>query len=675
MTMISSKIKTATIPAGVAAVVLISGGARSAAADYATKIIDYRPAPGQFVNLEITTDPSGALGPVAVTGGTDPATDGIVSLGGFGGYIVLGFDRPIKNDPRHPYGIDFTIIGNAISSGSSNESCEPGAVLVMKDVNGNGIPDDGPWLELAGSDYHLSSTRKNTAITYYNPLYNNAHTICWRADDGATGALLPTAAHTQPYYPDPFLFPGIDLHSYTLSGNRIAGALDKRNPAGIKFHKTPAFGYADCHGTPGGFDGTKPNNPYYPDEKGPVTDGFDISWAVDAEGNYVELDQIDFIRIYTAGAGNAGWLGEWSSEIDGVVLTEPDQDYVLRDYYLSYLSAPQAQAAIGSTCRFEGLLFKNGRPCNEGIHTYTVDDETIGTISPDGVFTPLKEGKTTVRFSSLDGIAGDAAEITVTSLTGVVIDIDGKASALATTECIIGESIFLNVESTDNYETVIPGSKGNRYTHDRYTWYNPDPSVGTIDEHGTFTAAATGTTVLTAVSEINPSLCAEVKITVKKTPAVVLNKPSMTISQSEPAGNWKASTLFKTTNKSTAIIVDAATRSGNFPIEVKGNRIVYDFSDCTESVADVIDITVLHYGGQYEFSLPVNYVAEGSAIENIPADTEPVSEPATFTVFTVDGRQLLQSATMPDLTQLPSGIYIIRKAAPGAVSTIKIAVP
>ncbi len=280
-----------------------------------------------------------------------------------------------------------------------------------------------------------------------------------------------------------------------------------------------------------------------------------------------------------------------------------------------------------------------------------------------------------MRFSSLDGIAGDAAEITVTSLTGVVIDIDGKASALATTECIIGESIFLNVESTDNYETVIPGSKGNRYTHDRYTWYNSDPSVGTIDEHGTFTAAATGTTVLTAVSEINPSLCAEVKITVKKTPAVVLNKPSMTISQSEPAGNWKASTLFKTTNKSTAIIVDAATRSGNFPIEVKGNRIVYDCSDCTESVADVIDITVLHYGGQYEFSLPVNYVAEGSAIETIPTDTEPVNGPATFTVFTVDGRQLLQSATMPDLTQLPSGIYIIRKAAPGAVSTIKIAVP
>ena len=125
MTMISSKIKTATIPAGVAAVVLISGGARSAAADYATKS-STTTLPGQFVNLEITTDPSGALGPVAVTGGTDPATDGIVSLGGFGGYIVLGFDRPIKNDPRHPYGIDFTIIGNAISSGSSNESCEPG---------------------------------------------------------------------------------------------------------------------------------------------------------------------------------------------------------------------------------------------------------------------------------------------------------------------------------------------------------------------------------------------------------------------------------------------------------------------------------------------------------------------------------------------------------------------
>lgn len=667
-------IKTATTRQRVAAVVLLSAYTLvAAAADYATRIIDYRPAPGQFVNLEITTDPSGALGPVASSGGSEPATEGIVSLGAFGGYIVLGFDRPVLNDPQHPYGIDFTIIGNAITSGLSNESCEPGAVQVMKDLNGNGIPDDGPWYELAGSDYYLASTQHNLSVTYTNPFYSNAHAICWAADNGTSGAVLTTAAHTQSYYPDPFLFTGIDIESYTLGGNRIAGALDKRNPSGIKFHRTPAFGYADCHGTPAAFDATSPNNPYYPDEKGSVTDGFDISWAVDADGNHVELDRIDFIRIYTAGADNAGWLGEWSTEIDGVVLTEPDPGYEPRDYYLNYLAAPQARVAIGSTCRFEGRLFKNGRPCSEGTPHYSVDNPEIGTIADDGTFTPLREGKTTVRFRSADNVAEDAAEITVTTLTGVVADTGSKASALATAECIVGEKMFIGIESTDNYETLFPGEKGNRYTHDTYTWYNSDPSVGTIDPCGTFTALATGTTVLTAASCTDPSLYAEIKVTVKKIPAVVLNRPSVTIDSSAPQGNWKASSLFKTTNKSTVSIADATPRHGLIKAEARGNRIVYDCTGCNESISDIIDITVLHYGVQHEFQLQVSYTPQGSAIETV--ETNHHDGTARFTILTPAGRVVSQTAGSLSLQGLPAGIYIIRKETGEAVSATKIAVP
>ena len=82
---------------GIVAVVLSTGSQTAIGADYATRVIEFRPAPGQFMNLEITTDPSGVPGPVAGAG-SEPATDGIVSLGAFGGYIVLGFDRPIVND-------------------------------------------------------------------------------------------------------------------------------------------------------------------------------------------------------------------------------------------------------------------------------------------------------------------------------------------------------------------------------------------------------------------------------------------------------------------------------------------------------------------------------------------------------------------------------------------------
>ncbi len=668
-----ARISTAAVPMGIAAVMLSTGHQTAVCAGHATRVIEFRPAPGQFVNLEITTDPSGALGPVA-GGGSDPATEGIVSLGAFGGYIVLGFDRPILNDPQHPYGVDFTIIGNAISGGTDSESCEPGAVQVMKDTNGNGIPDDGPWLELAGSDYRLSSTRRNLSMTYTDPCYTNAHAVPWEASDESTGAVLPTSAHTQSYWPDEFLFPWLTEGSYTLSGNCIKGSLDKRNPSGIKFHRAPAFGYADAHGTPGGFDGTRPHNPYYADENGPVTDGFDISWAVDAEGNHVELDQIDFIRIYTAGADNAGWLGEWSTEIDGVVLSEPDPDYEPRDYYLHYIATPQAEVALGSTLQLEGLLFKNGHPVQDGTPIFHVADESIGTITSDGLFTPLKEGRTAVSFSRLHGVPADEVEISVVSLTGVVFDIGGKASATAQSDCIVGEKLFMKVESTTNHTEVFPDEKGNRYTADTYNWYNSNPAVGVIDNHGTFTALTEGTTIITAESRTNTSLYAEAKVTVKRTPAVTLNHASMGITDAAPAGNWRASTLFKTTNRSAVTVTSATARNGHFPFELRGNRIVYDCTGCPENFTDILDLEILHYGIPHTFSLPVTFTRNGSSLPLLPADTssEPTATPSGhYAIYTPSGLLSLRARHPIDTTALPSGLYILRTPA----SVTKLSIP
>lgn len=44
---------------------------------------------------------------------------------------------------------------------------------------------------------------------------------------------------------------------------------------------------------------------------------FDISWAVDSEGNYVHLPAIDFVRVMTGVNQYCGWIGETSTEISG----------------------------------------------------------------------------------------------------------------------------------------------------------------------------------------------------------------------------------------------------------------------------------------------------------------------------------------------------------------------
>jgi len=46
---------------------------------------------------------------------------------------------------------------------------------------------------------------------------------------------------------------------------------------------------------------------------------FDLSWAVDAGGNAVQLDSIHFIRVYNAADENLTMTGELSTEITGAI--------------------------------------------------------------------------------------------------------------------------------------------------------------------------------------------------------------------------------------------------------------------------------------------------------------------------------------------------------------------
>ena len=278
-------------------------------AQYISRVFEYVPAPGQFTNTVPWGSPVAAL---TLVGGVN----GSMCLGAFGGYVIFRFEEPVENDPGNPFGIDFTLFGNPMEHWS-----EPGVVWVMKDENENGLPDD-TWLELAGSDFYFSTSRRNYQVTYLNPGDTVAREVPWSDQLGDSGFIKINSIHTQSYYPYRDSFPAIVPEKYTLTGTLIEGAVDVDHPPVLKSARR-AFGYADNQ-TRGQTSLNLPDNPYTPEVENSGGDAFDIHWAVDSTGSYVDLDRIHFVKVQNAMLADGKYLGELSTEITGGVDVAPD---------------------------------------------------------------------------------------------------------------------------------------------------------------------------------------------------------------------------------------------------------------------------------------------------------------------------------------------------------------
>jgi len=275
---------------------------------YISRVYDYCPAPGQFVNEmpryeEGDTYESILQKAEESISGTN---DIMITLGGYGGYVTFGFDHTVMNIPGEK---DFKIWGNCfyelLQPEKKGGSAEPGIVMVSYDTNCNGIPDD-EWYELAGSEYNSSATLHDYQITYYRPdpdrqivadennSLDDIYYIRWEDNYGKTGYIAKNIFHDQDYYP-----------KWITSGQiGFGGSLLANNAEDISGYGT----YYILYSYPWGYVDNHPNE--YAD-----LNSFDISWAVDSNGNHVDLPGADFIRVYTGLNQYCGWLGETSTEL------------------------------------------------------------------------------------------------------------------------------------------------------------------------------------------------------------------------------------------------------------------------------------------------------------------------------------------------------------------------
>lgn len=251
---------------------------------YISEVFRYVYAPGQHAQLVLPSDST------FFTGNPDDDSR-FVYLGGFGGYIVAGFNHNIVNHA----GVDFEVIL------MKSSTPEPAVVYVMPDINGDGKPNE-TWYELKGSQFENS--KRNYWLRYYKATSASENTT-WLDSEGTRGELKSGYGATNS---SGWWWPGTVGDSITFYGTRLPDSYENTGTATTQLWTVSAgkyaWGYAENN------SGTD-----YDNDKG--SNKLDVSNAVDESGNPVSLANIRFLKIQTAVFQQAGWLNEVSSELRG----------------------------------------------------------------------------------------------------------------------------------------------------------------------------------------------------------------------------------------------------------------------------------------------------------------------------------------------------------------------
>lgn len=401
----------------------------------ANRLFSYRPAPGQFINNPVIGTPEAASKILA-------SDNSLVSLGAFGGSIVLGFEKPVKNDPANPYGIDFTVFGNAFTGSS-----EPGIIWVMKDENGNGLPDD-TWYQIAGSSYFHPHTLHKHSVTWYRQPDGSA---TWQDTRGNRGTMLKNEFHSQPYYPSLQYFIDFPDDSVTYTGTLLGHPSAIMN--GQIVLPSLAFGYADNRPVNRSISPAIPDNPYTRDKnEGAGGDPVDISWAVDQDGNYVDLDEIHFVKIVTGALSDLGILGEISTEISGVVAANPSG--LTGPLNLMAIHPHPHSLLVTDTLQIFADFFIKGRRQNTAF-VFENSDRTKADISPEGTIIAKDGG--TIRVSVFpEGFPDEKSETELIVRKPVSLMVTEIESRMYPGETVVFKPLLL-----DQFSSAIQGMAWN----------------------------------------------------------------------------------------------------------------------------------------------------------------------------------------------------------------------
>ena len=296
--------------------------------------------------------------------------------------------NPIKNNAKNPYGIDFIVYGNAfngnpeaagvmVSNDGETWYTLAGSRHFMSDTLWN---QKISYVRIEGTTQRALDTAFTADGVYYSTDYVSPSTQTQTAINAAISAAtwqgIPAASSAAAvnlsYWPEWANRTSTQVENYGNvwkigTDSKIPAVASSANNAGVNWDKADTvstepngaevitysgltivpddtvvlknqgidspsqaqmtdvyqWGYADVR-VNGTAYGTAINP--YASAASAVSggDGFDLSWAVDAEGNPVSLASVKYVRVYSAVLFNAGIFGETSAEVCGLYVAQAD---------------------------------------------------------------------------------------------------------------------------------------------------------------------------------------------------------------------------------------------------------------------------------------------------------------------------------------------------------------
>ena len=152
------------------------------------------------------------------------------------------------------------------------------------------------------------------------------------------------------------------------------------------------------------------------------------------------------------------------------------------------LSAETATVEIDATLDLSDLVVFTPADATNKMVTWKSEDETVATITAEGVVTGLKLGTTKISATSMEGNYSDTLVLTVApiSVKGVKI--------------LSGTDGVMNIGTSSNYAIayeIIPANAANQNT----TWESSDPEVVQVQNTALIIGLKKGTAIITVTTE------------------------------------------------------------------------------------------------------------------------------------------------------------------------------